>query len=101
MFKTVLAVISAVCVLTGCSAGSKLGEVITNPDGKPIVTGEICVNTPNGRFCYMPNKPTIVEPVPTPKPADVAVAPAPVPVMPVAPVPPAAPLTVAAPPLEK
>lgn len=50
--------------LTGCSALSNL----TNPDGTAINPGPVCVDTANGRFCYMP----------TPVPGTAAVAPAPV-----------------------
>lgn len=73
-------------MLSACTAGSKLGEIITNPDGKPVVSGIICVNTPQGQFCYVPEGETIVKPetVPEGAPAVPALAlapagPAPVP----------------------
>ena len=60
-----LLLIAALAVtLAGCSALSN----ITNPDGTAINPGPVCVDTANGRFCYMP----------TPVPGTAAVAPAPV-----------------------
>lgn len=60
--------------LTGCGALGAAGNVVTNLDGKPVVSGTICVNTPNGRFCYMPTEPTIIQPETVPD--GVAVVPA-------------------------
>lgn len=57
-----LCVFGGALVLSGCGAGKGISDVITNPDGKPIISGEVCVNTANGKFCYVPNEPVIVEP---------------------------------------
>lgn len=74
-----LALIALSITFGGCSAVSGL----VGADGKPIVTGDICVRTANGIVCYKPNEPTIVEPEKPP----VAIA-APVVVQPMAPPPP-------------
>lgn len=91
------ALLALLCVgclsLAGCG---RTAAALQTPDGKPIVSGEICANTPNGRICYKPNEPTVVAPEPTPPPTAVAVGP-PVAVGPIA----AAPLVVKQPALEK
>lgn len=52
-------------LLSGCDAT----KALVGADGKPVVMGEVCVQTANGMFCYKPNEPTVVEPAPAPVPA--------------------------------
>lgn len=53
---------------TGCSALNAL----TTPDGEPVASGPVCVDTEQGRFCYMPNAApgtaALIPPAPTPIP---------------------------------
>lgn len=47
--KTYLLILATVALcLTGCSQ-------LTGPDGGPVTPGPVCVETENGRVCYLPN----------------------------------------------